>query len=487
MTDDPFDQDLRETLRRLMDEPAPADLRRRVARAQVEPSGPRARTMRPRLAWFAAAVAILAVLAVPVAVSMLAPRPPVTGTTQPAPGSPTASASATSPVPLASAAPTLPPWANQLGMPLLTVSPSVVRSVTTADPPTAIAGGAPTGPFAYVVGGDGNRVQVVDIGGGSVRTADPTPVHAGERAQQVLSNGSWLVLEVVSDADPCTVSTPMTWRIVVAPVGTDGMPGAFADVAKGAVKAQFQAADVRGMNCPKDVVPPAALAGDRLAWAIQASSALDTGSIVSIQPINALGVAPSRLETPTLVTQLALSGEAIAWVEEENGMANGFKPAWRVMEAPLATLTPGPVDVGEVAGRDHSEAPWVVLDGSAVFASRDQYAAGSGTVVRVDGGRLETLDPGMQGRSCGAFAADAGRALLSCGNSKVQNGVGYMVGDYLAVWTAADGLRAITIGTSIPSPFDTWLRQGWLGGGAGDGSSATFFAIPLDALGSPSP
>jgi hypothetical protein len=482
MTDERFEQDLQATVERLLDQRAPGELRDRVDQALSRP--PVALERNHRQAWLRFAAPLAAAIAV--GVIGLAVFRPLLSPVAPA-GSPLAPA-AVSPAPAsasASVAPaTVPPWASQIGLPIVTVPVEDVRSAVTADPPSAARGAPPTGPFVYLADINQRAPAVVDVGGGSVRIAGETVVHGEERVVQILSSEHWLVLEVVSAADPCVDTSPMTWRIVAAPLGSDGMPGAFTEVAKGAVKAEFQSAVVLGMNCAKEVPPPVALAGDSLAWSVQTSASLDTGSTVSIQPLNALDVAPSSFATQTYVTQLALSTEMIAWVEEENGLANGGKPVWQAFDAPMANLVARQaVDVGETPSNDHAEPPWLVLDGSVLYANLDQYAAVKGTVVRIAGGERQVIDPGRLNQNCFAVSAEAGVLLLTCqGNANATSF------EFNAVWSAETGLRAVAVGPTIPGTLSAVLRPGWLViSDSVESGGRSFTAIPLSALASPGP
>ena len=391
------------------------------------------------------------------------------------------------PSPTASPEPTLPDWAGQLGMPIAAVLPSAVRTLTPPDPLTDVAGGAVTGPFSYAVSdtgagtGTGATIEVVDIGGGSVRSV-PSPASATEGVTQLLAGDGWLVASLSSPAGNCPpTGTATTWRIVAAPIGADGMPGAFGEVDAGAMTGKELPFELPGFaytgTCSDPYSPPLALTGNRLAWAVPASGAADAGSVVKVQWLDTPDVAKVQLVARTRVLALALSADAIAWVESSNGLANGGHASWRVLESdgpvrPLARMAP--VNIGQTASAADHALPDIFLDGAALIVTRSYPGTQSTSIARVSGGRVEVLTAKQDSHPCWAFAAAYGRVLMECAPYPG-----------LVTWTATGGLRALVVGTSFvdPSLAEVWVRNRWVGGiKQSDSGPPTYFAIPLDAI-----
>ena len=503
MTDERFEQDLDGALDELMAEPASPELRRRVGQVLAQPAGSRARAVRPWQAWLGAGAGIVAVVALAVIVGVGRPSTPAPGAggqSLPAVARASATASATpeaSSTPSATPAspePTLPDWASQLGMPIAAVLPSVQRTTTPPFPLADAAGGSVTGPFSYAVsdgvGGTGATIEVVDIGGGSVRSV-PSPAGAGEKLTQLLVGDTWLVAALGSPAGSCPATgTATAWRIVAAPIGADGMPGAFAPVDAGAMTGKELPFELSGFaysgTCSDPYVPPLALTGNRLAWAVPANGAADAGSVVKVEWLDTPDVAPAQLVARTHVLGLALSTDAIAWVESSNGRANGGHPGWRVMESdgpasPLARMTA--VNIGQTASAEDYGPPDILLDGTTLIVTRSYPRIQATSVASVSGGQIEVLTAKRDSQPCWVFAAAHGRVMMTCG--------GLVSGDtgarsFLVTWTAAGGLRAVVVGTSFPDP--DWVRNSWVGGIIqGDGGPQTYFAIPLDAIAAAAP
>jgi hypothetical protein len=478
MTDDRFDKDLRDALDRLMAERAPADLRIRVGRVLAQPAiDPRpARWRGVRLA---GGLALAGTLALGVLAVVMWPRPS---------GVATPSGSAGMPSPIASSSPASS-WPAELGMPVVTVPSASVRQTTVQDLMAERAGSAPAGPFAYLVGSGDTSIRVVDIGGGSVRTS-ASPTHADERVIAVLHDDRWLVIETATPLDACQppVATRAGWRILAASLGSDGMPGAFDVVDSGVASWPFLLPGSFGMDCAHPVPPPLALNAGIVAYAIDETGGAGPATTVVIRPLDLPpGSCCQTLTASRQVVQLALSPTAVAWVESANGLKPDDVPDWRVVEGTLADGATAAVPVGETAGKAHEELPFIVLDGTAVLASLDQYEASSGTVVRVDGGRIETVDPGHANRSCGAVWGGGGVAVLVCSGILPDPGSSPMDQQWLATWSAEAGLRAVAAGSRLVSPMASWVAADWLvWDGVGkmpDGTDGTSYsALSLRAL-----
>ena len=95
------------------------------------------------------------------------------------------------------------------------------------------------------------------------------------------------------------------------------------------------------------------------------------------------------------------------------------------------------------------------------------------------GGAPQVIEPASDGRSCRAWDAAGGALLLTCAwPNLVMPGDGSDVSQG-AVWTAAKGLKVVTVGSDEPTLAWTLVAQsGWavLYGSAGH------TAVPLSAL-----
>lgn len=156
----------------------------------------------------------------------------------------------------------------------------------------------------------------------------------------------------------------------------------------------FEVPGSAGLACPYPAIPPVALAAREVAYSIEASGAAST-VLVRPLPTGTFGLTYARTyASPSQVYQVALSATAVGWSETANGLTDGPTPDWRVMTASIMSGAPRQVPLGVVAGPAHVTLPSLLLDGNAVIASLDQFTGASGTVVRVDDGRVETVDPG---------------------------------------------------------------------------------------------
>jgi hypothetical protein len=273
---------------------------------------------------------------------------------------------------------------------------------------------------------------------------------------------------------------------VAAPIGADGMPGAFAPVDAGAMTGTELPFELPGFaysgTCSDPYVPPLALSGNRLAWAVPASGAADAGSVVKAEWLDTPDVARVQLVARTHVVGLALSTDAIAWDESSNGRANGGHPGWRVMQSdgPASSLARmAAVNIGQTASADDYAPPDILLDGTTLIVTRSYPHLQATSVARVSGGQIEVLTAKRESQPCRVFAAAYGRVLMTCAPHPG-----------LITWTAAGGLRAVVVGTSFldPSAADVWVRNSWVGGiTQSDGGPLTYFAIPLDAIAAAAP
>jgi hypothetical protein len=179
------------------------------------------------------------------------------------------------------------------------------------------------------------------------------------------------------------------------------------------------------------------------------------------------------------VYQIALSSTAVAWSETANGLTGGHTPDWRVMTASIAGGSPHRVPLGVVAGPAHIFPPSLLLDGKAVIASLDQFSGVSGTVVRVDGDTVETVDPGHANRQCEAVGADGGLVVLDCSGVTMSGDTATAIPSWVAVWSAGSGLRALGGSAAVA----VGIANGWAVGTGGDANGhAVLVGVPLSAL-----
>ncbi|MHB8960148.1 MAG: hypothetical protein ACYDAN_11030, partial [Candidatus Limnocylindrales bacterium] len=504
-----FERDLRATLDDLMSRPAPATLRARVERTLATGRDGTRPQRRLRLGWLIGALVAAVLVVAPLAMSLANRQPGVVGQATPsvAPvGSPTPSADASSSPDVGSpAASPTGPTSDQIGLPVVNVSADVVRKTRVDSTQTGARDGGPlTGPYLYQwpVSGTGAS-SITDLGGGSVRIIDPVslPVGRDEAIAAFAHDSSWMAMVVTpSNLNDCRshATIPMPWRIQVAPMGPDGLPaGAWREIASGTEQSTFSPfAEAATMpDCAYAYPPVISLHDDLLAWSSSSGPALDAGSNVAVVSLATTGTV-SFYRTATRVVELDVSEQAVAWVESTNLLIPSGPHTWKVMEARLPDETPSPVDIG-VSPTD-TFVPQMALDGTAITAQY-QDALAKETIVRVDGGRTETLSPDGGPASCGRIvAADRGRVVLTCFIPWTQPDGTDSSWALLAVWTAADGLRVVAVDGRVPSlppgvsstgDWITWYAIDFAASTASGNDQGTVFgdqmAIPIDALAAP--
>ncbi len=440
------------------------------------------------------AVMLIAALVAACGSTTVSPVPPSSpqGTILPVPATPVALPSPTpGPTlsPASSPSPATPVIVDE-GMPSMVVPPAATRMAPIPDSSGVQAGDTPTGPYAYVQGIGSRTLYVADAGGGSERVV-PLPLAVDEQIDEVRTDGSWIVVAVSGPATPGATSSgltcrqqeqqPRAWRILSAPLGADGLPSdSFRKIDAGVASRAFEVPGAKGLACPYPATPPVALAAPEVAYAVEASGAAST-VVVRALPT---GTLIQTYASPSQVYQIALSSTAVAWSETANGLTDEQTPDWRVMTASITTgsshqvgpLTPHQVPLGIVAGPAHEPLPSLLLDGNALIASLDQFSGVSGTVVRVNGDTVETVDPGHANRQCAAVGAEGGLVLLSCNGTTMSGDVATGSRSWVAVWSAASGLRALSDGTAIG------IEAGWAVWTVGPNGYAVLVGVPLSTL-----
>jgi hypothetical protein len=398
------------------------------------------------------------------------------------------------PSPTLSPTPTPPSSAPGIvdeGMPVVVVPPSAIRTAPIPDSPGVQAGAAPTGPYAYLQGVGNRTLYVADAGGGSER-AVPLALSVDEQIDEVKADGAWIAVAVSGPATPgaseigltCRQQEqqPRAWRILAAPLSADGLPsGPFQKIDEGVASRAFEVPGNAGLACPYPATPAVALAAGRVAYAVEASGAAST-VLVRPLPTGTFGLTYARTyASPMQVYQIALSSTAVAWSETANRLTDGPTPDWRVMTAPILSGAPHQVSLGVAAGPAHAFPPSLLLDGNAVIASRDQFTGGGGTVVRADGAKIKTVDPGRAHRNCGAGGADGGVIVLYCSGTTLSGDTATLT-SWVAVGSAASGLRALGGGAAM-APVELWTEAGWaVWTGVDANQHAVLMGVRLSAL-----
>ncbi len=374
---------------------------------------------------------------------------------------------------------------------MITVPAAAARFAAGYPGPSASPSGSATGPYwyeQYEVNPD--LISVIDIGAGT-QASFTVPLKKDESTRGMRTDGTWLAMIVAVGAVDCP--TTVHWRLLVTRLGPDGLPdtgaGGFAEVAHGSTAGQ----KIPGQECAVVVLPAFDLEAGRLAWIEDVGA---SGSAVHVMDLSG---APrdDEYRFKRHAYGLALSREAVAWIEYSDLMAllpqTGMQPSegaelpdWHVMEAELGDPMAHPVDLG---GSGDASAPRgqpaILLDGSAVVAMTYLEATNTTTIVRSNPAAAPTvIDDGHQGRVCRASDAVGGVLLLVCEwpNLNVSSDGSESPLSMGAVWTAAKGLRAVTVGADGPTQAWTLLH---LSGWAVLFGSQGYTAIPMSALTAP--
>ncbi len=361
-----------------------------------------------------------------------------------APSVPPATPAPTSPLPGTTAL-VLP---TDAGVTTIALGPIPPGSAPGQYPPKS--GGTPTGPYVYLgadpVNQSAYRLSVVDLSGGSVRYV-PLPSRPAESVAYALVTGGRLVVLLRRQEGwppeqlgmPCSSSNgrPITWRLLVARLGSDGLPAqGWWQVDAGVATRPFTDPNA-GVTCHDPLVPPVTVAGDAgslVAYATDhPSAAYSAGSRIVLRSL-ASGTVERVIDTATTVTALALSATSVAWVESPDADAPGPVTRWRVMRAPVGTGVASEVPLA-VPGRIWRYAPQnIMLDGDAVLTNPGARVIGWGIAVRSQGSSVVALNPSGS-PYCTVFGASLGVAVLACRSEGTD--------DHVATWSATHGLRVL--------------------------------------------
>lgn len=358
------------------------------------------------------------------------------------------------------------------GMIVFPVPSNVVLAADIPDSPGVQAGGTPSGPYAYLTTsiklGTSEAVGlfVADAGGGSERPV-AVPLAANDQIDPVLVGDGWIVVLVghstapppTEGGVPCngTEGFPIVWRILVARLGANGEPSTpWRTLDQGTARRRWGPPGA-GEWCYPVQTPPVAIAADRLAYAIEsATSATPDASTVVLRSL-ADGSVVRTYAASQQVEQVVLSTTDVAWTQSANIWSASTNtliegqstPDWRVMTVSLtdtaARQVPSSAPSGEVWPSQ------LTIDGSAVIDSSDWL--GVARVGEDDRARTTVIDPGVAGRTCTASGADDGLVLLACQDEAGQA--------WTAVWTAATGMRALSVLGTTDTGFQS-LQDGWL-------------------------
>lgn len=419
-------------------------------------------------------VAILAAVLVGVLSSQPTPsvQPAVAVATDTATVTPTLTAAASATGAPSALATLGPDWQAQIDLPVAALSPDLARTASMAatvptDPaPSGSPSGSPRGPFLYHPGGAPQSIAVLDIGRATSSVLS-APVKTGEFITATVTDGSWLAVEITAE-QPCAPS--VLWRLLVVRL-VSGMPvsGAkgFKEIARGAVTGRV----MNGQDCPQSAPPPIALVAGRIAWVQERDGG--KSSAVEVRDLAGTGGQWTFLSDQHVV-ELALSSEAMAWVESSDPLA--LQSQWSGARAGIAR----PDWVAKVAGLSDRAAhevelvpgatipptppvPTIVLDGSAVIATLFSPDLTRSSVVRADASGRTVIDPWGTEHSCAAQSAVGGVVLLICQWPAIVRSADGQDSPLMlpAVWTRSAGLRVLTF--RVDEPTEAMWAASWSG------------------------
>jgi hypothetical protein len=413
--------------------------------------------------------------------------------------SPTAVQASATPTPFQTLAfPTVPPAPTASPvLPLLAVATlpaAMVRRVLVPDS-FPIQETYAWGAHAYLLGGTGgsvaNRLFVVDLASQSDRTVS-LPV-GSDQVGSLAVDGDVLAFVAWHHSGPAgqpgapcdsNVGQPIVWRLLVARLAADGLPGAFHEVARGTETRRFT--DPVGPLCTGPQVPIVAVAGSQVALAVDAPTRAQPWAS-TIRRFDADGVATGTgIAVPGVVVSLSAVEGFMAWTVTTGAPPNAQglapPPTWSVGYA-LAGSDVASMIPGAGPGDGWWGPPTVAADDGLVWwaAFPGSWASGpSGTqVIRatsIPGSGSPTATAtdvlgSLTGLDCRLDGAGSGQALLFCAPAAGQPGAFLLVRPSTALQFAD------------PSMAGPVLAHDWLVWTGLSGSSQYVAGIPLAAIG----
>ncbi len=333
------------------------------------------------------------------------------------------------PAPSPVATPPATPGPTLAGLPLLAISDAPTWSFSTGNID------ASWGPHVYMHDGgypfddeDGTtgmvplELSVFDLADGSSRAIE-SPLTDEEELAVALTDGRYLVLEAFRRPGPppsasnigCPpeIAQPMAWRLLAAPLGTDGAPTApFRVLDSGTASRVFSPAGVEGVTCPATVLPAVAVANEGVAYAVEApAGGYPWATRISIRRLSD-GTAVRTASTRATVEWLGLDEGIVAWTEREDASVTSEDGVLLQVIAPLDAAVqtlPLPAGDGQLAWDT-----FTTTGGGIVSSAGDQPGVALSSVYWLDpaSGAAERISPA--GAACWLGGAGDGMAIMSC-------------------------------------------------------------------------
>lgn len=341
----------------------------------------------------------------------------------PAPGptasaTPRASASATPP---AGAGPTLE------GLPLVTLAEEWSQAIPDADLD------ASWGSRVYLhTGGDWYEFEdgpptflpvellMLDLANGT-STVIESPLADDEDLELMQTDGGYLVLEAFrrlappgddSSACPQEFTRPMAWRLLAAPLGSDGLPsGPFEVLDSGTASRVFTPVDEEGPDCPATVLPAVAVRNDAVAYAIEAPSPGNPWASRIILRGLSDGATLRSETTRAPIAAVVLDDGLLAWTERQDVSVPSDATTVLRMIAPLGA----PVRTVSLStvGAEPQWGGLTAAGGFLVYAAWHPGGMAPPSVWMLDpSGTAQQISPA--GSECYLGAAGGGMAILGC-------------------------------------------------------------------------
>ncbi len=377
------------------------------------------------------------------------------------------------------------PGLTLTGLPLLAISDARTWSFSTGNID------ASWGPHVYMHDGgypfddeDGTtgmvplELSVFDLADGG-STAIESPLADEEELALALTDGSHLVLEAYrrlgpppsesNVACPPEIAQPMAWRLLAAPLGTDGAPTAsFRVLDSGTASRVFSPAGVEGVSCPATVLPAVAVANDGVAYAVEApAGGYPWATRISIRRLSD-GTTVRTASTRATVEWLGLDEGIVAWTEREDASVTSEDAVLLRVIAPLdAAVQTLPLPAGD------GQLAWdsLTTTGGGIVSSAAYQPGTPSSVYWLDpaSGAAERISPA--GAACWLEGAGAGMAIIRCDQ---------LPGGLSLLWRQDHGLAVLDAVS-----YEAWsIAGGWIV--TSDWGWGTFLAgAPLAELSPP--